>query len=170
MIYSLASQKDLEGISFHCGQEYIDNYFSEQMLKDDDAVAYCFWTNDKKQELVGIASLSCSGIIIKSAENFNITPAIEVKIFAVDEKFQHTVFPDADEEKGHWSDYCWYYLLSEIIYDVAEHSCGAAHVVLYSVPDAVSFYKRHQLQNFEELMAQPSNMRIDGCIPMFLNL
>ena len=170
MIYSLATQEDLMGISFRCGQDYIDHYFSTKMLKDDDAVSYCFWTDDKKQELVGIASLSCSGIIVKSLESYNISPAIEVKIFAVDEKYQHQVFPDADEDNGHWSDYCWYYLLSEIIYSIAESVCGAKHVVLYSLPDAVSFYRRNGLQTFAELMTKPSNMLIEGCIPMFLNL
>lgn len=169
MIYSVAKQEDLMGVSFCCGQEFIDSYFSNKMLKDDDAVSYCFWTDDKKQELVGIASLSCSGIIVKSRERFNITPAIEVKIFAVDEKYQHKVFPEVDEDKEHWSDYCWYYLL-EIIWKIATSSCGASHVVLYSVPDAVSFYKRHGLQDFVSLMTQPSNMFIEGCVPMFLNL
>ena len=169
MIYTLASKDDLKGISFNCGSEYIDRYFREELLNDDDAVSYCFWANAEKQELVGIASLSCSGIIIRSASSYNITPAVEVKIFAVDERYQHTIFPGADEDAGHWSDYCWYYLM-EIVYGITDKHCGAGHIVLYSVPDAVTFYKRHDFKAFAELMAMPSNMVIDGCIPMFLNL
>lgn len=169
MIYSVATKEDLDGISFNCGSSYIDGYFNGKILEDDDAVPYCFWADERKRELVGIASLSCSGIIIKSANSFNLTPAIEVKIFAVDEKYQHKVFPDADEEQKHWSDYCWYYLI-EIIYDIVERACGADHVVLYSVPDAVSFYKRNHLKEFVPLMTKPSNHLIDGCVPMFLTL
>lgn len=170
MVSSLARREDLAGVSFCCGQEYIDNYFAQEMLEDSDAVPYCFWTDDKKRELVGIASLSCSGIIIRSNNSFNITPAIEVKIFAVDEKYQHKAFPGAEEDdNGHWSDYCWIYLL-EIINNITENSCGASHIVLYSVPDAVSFYKRNGLESFVTLMEKPSNLFIDGCIPMFLNL
>lgn len=165
----LAKQKDLAGISFSCGQPYIDRYFETDMFRDTSAVPYCFWTDDSKQELVGIAALSCSGIIIKSADQFNITPAIEVKIFAVDEKYQHIKFPQADEDNGHWSDYCWNYLLSQI-YTISDEICGAEHVVLYSVPEAVSFYKRHSLQSFTELMTMPSNYPVSGCTPMFLNL
>ena len=56
MIYTLASKDDLKGISFNCGSEYIDRYFREELLNDDDAVSYCFWANAEKQELVGIAS------------------------------------------------------------------------------------------------------------------
>ena len=169
VIYSRASKQDLAGVSFNCGQEYIDRYFSEKMFDDDDAVPYCFWTDEKKQDLVGIASLSCSGIVIKSHEHFNITPAVEVKIFAVDEKYQHKVFPGAEEDGDHWSDYCWYYLL-DIIYGITECVCGASHVVLYSVPEAVSFYKRNHLEEFSALMTKPSNMFIGPCVPMFLNL
>lgn len=165
----LAKQGDLAGISFSCGQPFIDNYYKNEMFCDTKSVPYCFWADDDKKELVGIAALSCSGIIIKSADRFHITPAIEVKIFAVDERYQHKVFSDADEDGGHWSDYCLSYLLCEI-HSIAENVCGAEHVVLYSVPEAVSFYKRNFFKSFTELMKMPSNLFIDGCTPMFLNL
>ena len=164
-----AKQSDLARISFSCGQHYIDNYFKSKMLCDTKSVPYCFWADDNRKELVGIAALSCSGIIIKSANSFHITPAIEVKIFAVDEKYQHKVFPDADEDGGHWSDYCLNYLLYEINI-ITENVCGAEHVVLYSVPEAVSFYKRNSFESFTDLMQMPSNYFVDGCVPMFLNL
>ena len=89
--------------------------------------------------------------------------------FAVDEKYQHKVFPDADEDGGHWSDYCLNYLLYEINI-ITENVCGAEHVVLYSVPEAVSFYKRNSFESFTDLMQMPSNYFVDGCVPMFLNL
>ena len=144
MICQAASSEDLYKVSFNCGQDGIDSYFEEKLLTDHDAVSYCFWTDASKQELVGIASLSCSGIIIQSRNHFNITPAIEVKIFAIDEKYQHQAFPDDDGGALNWSDYCLYYLLEKIT-DIAENICGASHVVLYSVPEAVSFYRRNFL-------------------------
>lgn len=169
MIYTLADKDDLKGVSFCCGNEYIDGYFKDgKFLSDFDVVSYCFWADAKKEELVGIASLSCSGIIIRSADQFNITPAVEVKIFAIDERYQHKAFPEADDG-GHWSDYCWYYLLN-IIYDITDFSCGAGHVVLYSVKDAESFYRRQHLSSFQSLMQMPSNYVIDDCVPMFLKL
>lgn len=169
MICQLAVSKDLGTVSFNCGQEVINSYFEEKLLTDNDAVSYCFWADDQKQELVGIASLSCSGIIIQSYNHFNITPAIEVKIFAVDEKYQHQPFPDDDCGSSHWSDYCLYYLIEKIT-EIAENSCGASHVVLYSVPEAVSFYERNGFHTFVGDMEKPSNVFVDGCIPMFLNL
>ena len=169
MICTLASESDINGVSFNCGQEVINAYFKDKLLTDDDAVSYCFWSDDKKQDLVGIASLSCSGIVIHSGNGFNITPAIEVKIFAVDEKFQHRTFPGNESEEDHWSDYCLWYLI-EKIYEISEKQCGASHVVLYSVPEAVTFYQRNGFQNFVGEMEMPSNFFTEGCIPMFLNL
>ena len=76
MICQVASSEDLYKVSFNCGQDGIDSYFQEKLLTDNDAVSYCFWTDANKQELVGIASLSCSGIIIHSHRHFNLIPAI----------------------------------------------------------------------------------------------
>lgn len=167
MIYTIADANELDGISFNCGNEYIDEYFKNEALTDNDAVTYCFWADEHKHELVGIASLSCSGIIIKSSESFNISPAIEVKVFAVHERYQHVKFPD-DDAGGKWSDYCWYYLMEVV--DGITDVCGASHVVLYSVPDAVKFYERNGFRKFVTLMTQPSNHEIDGCVAMFINL
>lgn len=172
MIYSLADSTDLKDISFHCGNEYIDSYYEKnKILSDDDAVTYCFWADESKKALVGIASLSCSGIIIRYNDQFHITPAIEIKVFAVDERYQHVKFPDDeadDEEFQNWSDYCLLYLLE--IVDNIRALCGASHLVLYSVPSAVKFYRRHRFLPFVEAMTQPSNYEVDECIPMFLNL
>ena len=166
MISSVATQKDLTGVSFCCGNAYIDNYFANEILKDSDAVSYCFWTDETKQELVGIASLSCSGILVTSHSQLSLHPAVEVKIFAVDVKYQHKTFPNEGEN---WSDYCWYYLM-KIIYDITKNSCGASHVVLYSVPDAVNFYKRKHFNCFTDDMTKPANWSIQDCEPMFVNL
>lgn len=169
MICVPATEDDLKGVPFSCGQESIDRYFRENLFEDNDAVPYCFWAEADKQSLVGIASLSCSGIIIHSGSSFNITPAIEVKIFAVSVNFQHQIYPDDDEGKWHWSDYCLYYLLGEIA-DISSYVCGANHVVLYSVPEAIRFYERHKFRRFIGDMEMPSNSFISGCTPMFLNI
>lgn len=172
MIYSLADPVDLKGVSFHCGNKYIDNYFaSNRILYDSDAATYCFWADDNKEALVGIASLSCSGIIVESHRQFHIMPAIEIKVFAVDERYQHVKFPDDEnesEEYQNWSDYCLLYLME--IVDQVRALCGASHLVLYSVKNAVGFYRRHHFSFFVEAMTQPSNYEIDECTPMFLNL
>lgn len=169
MICSQATPEDLNQISFHCGHAGINDYFREKFLWDEDAVPYCFWADAEKTELVGIAALSCSGIVIHSGSHFHLTPAIEIKIFALDETYQHQVFPNSGEDQGHWSDYCLYYLI-QLIYTIVETQCGANHIVLYSVPEAVTFYQRHGFDSFVELMEMPSNRFIEGCIPMYLNL
>ena len=79
------------------------------------------------------------------------------------------MFPNSGEDQGHWSDYCLYYLI-QLIYTIVETQCGANHIVLYSVPEAVTFYQRHGFGSFVELMEMPSNRFIEGCIPMYLNL
>ena len=56
------------------------------------------------------------------------------------------------------------------IYKISESVCGASHVVLYSVPEAVSFYQRNGFNKFIGDMEMPSKMFVEGCTPMFLNL
>ena len=169
MICLSATSDDIRGVSFKCGHREIDKYFEEKLLTDSDAVSYCFWADADKKELIGIASLSCSGIIVHSRTRFNITPAIEVKIFAIDERYQHQVFLTDESGEQHWSDLCLCYLIMEI-YKISESVCGASHVVLYSVPEAVSFYQRNGFNKFIGDMEMPSNMFVEGCTPMFLNL
>ena len=62
-------------------------------------------------------------------------------MFAIDENYQHMQYSE-DIEDGSFSDI----LFSDVIgfiYDFTENYCGADKIILYSVPDAKSFYIRN---------------------------
>ena len=64
-------------------------------------------------------------------------------------------------------------MLCEIIkrlFEISEDIIYFEYVLLYSVPNAVSFYERNGFRKFSEYMVSDSYMYIDGCIPMFLTL
>ncbi|MBR2216195.1 MAG: hypothetical protein IJ849_10650 [Selenomonadaceae bacterium] len=46
---------------FSCGNGHIDNYFHHKIKYDDDSVCYVYW-DEKAGEIIGVASVCCSGI------------------------------------------------------------------------------------------------------------
>lgn len=89
-------------------------------------------------------------------------------MFAIDEKYQHMNYSENIED-GNFSDM----LFSEVIgniYNFTDNYCGADKVILYSVPDAESFYTRNGFKRFERFMLQSTSIFVDGCIPMYLSL
>lgn len=47
---------------------------------------------------------------------------------------------------------------------------GAAKIVLYAVPQAISFYKRHGFKEFGDTMYGDEGYYVEGCKPMYLDL
>jgi len=152
--------------TFHCSNESIDDYFQSKALNDVDAVTHCF-IDDKSKAIIALASLSCNGIMIKSGKLLHTVPAVEIKMFAVNDCYKSKSCPI--EEGYHWSDYCFDKTIS-IISEFTDTYFGASRVFLYSVPKAVGFYKRQKMDEFTELMYKDDKMYLDGCTPMFMSL
>lgn len=153
-------------VKFHCGNEEIDSYFQNKALNDDDAVTYCF-LDDNLSTIIALSSLSCNGIIVKSKKSLYTYPAVEIKMFAVNDCFKHKSCPIY--EGLNWSDYCFDTTIS-IITQFTEKYCGASRVFLYSVPQAVHFYKRQHMQEFTDLMCRDDRAYLKGCTPMLMCL
>ena len=152
--------------NYCCGNEEIDGYFKSRAYKDDDAVTYCF-LDDSLKTIIALSSLSCNGLVISDHNKIFTNPSIEIKMFAVNDAYQHKCVPDGDGI--HWSDYCFDELLS-IIYEITDTHCGASRIILYSVPDAVSFYERNSMKRFSGYMRGDDARYLDGCVPMFMHL
>lgn len=153
--------------SFDCGNETLNDYL--KIDAKDDAHSTVFMIIDKDvQSVIGYYSLRCSGFVINCNNHFTIYPAVEIKMFAIDEKYQHTSISDIAEE-GTLSDAILAYVISEI-YDFTNNYCGADKVILYSVPKAVDFYSKNGFKAFEEFMLKSESRFLDGCIPMYLDL
>ena len=152
---------------FDCGNEVINHYLKSEAKKDTQAVSFLI-TDEKNNAVIGYFSLSCSGFIIESQGHPTIYPAVEIKMFAVDEAYQHIPYSD-DPEDGTLSDIIFNFAISKI-YDFTEKYCGADKVILYAVPKAVNFYRKNFFSEFETFMLKSESRFLDGCIPMYMNL
>lgn len=54
--------------------------------------------------------------------------------------------------------------------DLSHEKIGAAKIVLYSVPQAISFYKRHGFKTFGKTMYGDEGYYVGGCEPMYFDL
>lgn len=152
---------------FDCGNEVINHYLKSEAKKDTQAVSFLI-TDEKKNAVIGYFALSCSGFIIEFRGHPTIYPAVEIKMFAVDEAYQHIPYSD-DPEDGTLSDIIFNFAISKI-YDFTQKYCGADKVILYAVPKAVNFYRKNFFSEFETFMLKSESRFLDGCIPMYMNL
>lgn len=135
--------------SFNCGNEVMNEYLKYQA--EDDAQAVTFILIDQTaRAIIGYYSLSCSGFIVESMGHFTIYPAVEIKMFAIDERYQHLPY-SAEKEDGTFSDYIFRFVISKI-YEFTEEICGADKVILYAVPKAKNFYEKNGFTVFPPFM------------------
>ncbi len=155
---------------FSCGNEYLDKYLKVDSIKDENVVTYLF-TDDDNKKIMGYCSLTCSGIHYELEGVRQTLPAIEIKYFAIDSRYQKLRFDDIDDDGAHF--YLSDKLLCDMIQICQTISCevlGASYVVLYSVPDAVHFYKRNCFHSYNEYMKEDNIRLLDGCTAMYLEL
>ena len=153
--------------SFNCGNEVMNEYLKYQA--EDDAQAVTFILIDQTaRAIIGYYSLSCSGFIVESMGHFTIYPAVEIKLFAIDEHYQHLPY-SVEKEDGTFSDYIFRFVISKI-YEFTEEICGADKVILYAVPKAKNFYEKNGFTVFPPFMLQSESRFLEGCIPMYLDL
>lgn len=157
---------------FDCGNQSINHYLKVD-AKDDDTVTYLFIDNSDGS-LLAFASIRCSGIrsvtISKGKEYANTRPAIEIKYFAVDSKYHKLSYsPNLDDEHYYFSDQILMNIC-KICRTISEEHVTASYLILYSVPDAQSFYSRNSFGEFEDYMQHDEYRHINGCVPMFLGI
>ena len=154
---------------FSCGNTEIDTYFRTEAAKDTQKVCYAYRCS-KDNDAVGFATLCCSGINLDSYDLVKLIPAMKIDYFAVSEKYQDMLFPGADKEDHFYISDAF---LSELIHEamnISESYIGAGFVVLYSVPDAIHFYKRNRFEEFREYMKPENERYLEGCTPMYMTL
>ena len=156
--------------NFFCDNPSIDHYFQELAPYDATAVTYLFIDTEYDCP-VACVTLACSAIFYKHDEEVDqfstILSAMEIKYFAVDESYKH--LPYKRKSPLTLSYYILVYML-KIMRDLSHNSVGAAKVVLYSVPEAVRFYKRCKFKEFGETMYGDEGSYVDGCVPMYFDL
>lgn len=164
----LSPQSKKYTAKFCCGNRELDKYFRNKAFCDDTAVTYLF-IDAKNDELVACITLACSAIFsANNKDQFStILSAIEVLYFAVDESYQHIKY-----QKGAvltLSHYIFSYMLNKMK-EISHNVIGATKVVLYSVPEAVTFYGRCNFVEFGKAMYGDKGYFVDGCVPMYYDL
>ena len=115
-------------------------------------------------------TIACSAIFTDTDKKdvfSTILSAMEIKYFAVDESYKH--IPYVKGSSLTLSHYIFSYML-EYMKEISHNSIGASKIVLYSVPQAINFYKRCKFKEFGEAMYGDEGYFVEGCLPMYYDL
>ena len=139
---------------FDSGHEVFDDYLRRQY--DGSAIHYIVETETDR--LIAYFSLVASALMTGDPASLNAASAIELKMFALDKRFQGTGIAP---------------VLLEAVIDMisfyASEYVGAEFITLYSVPiDHVArLYERNGFQRVEGALTAFKSDFTEGCIPMF---
>lgn len=163
----LLTKDDIVSVqTFDCGNDVINNYLKEHACNDPRSATFVIY-DTKENQVISYYSLSCSGFVMNHNSHITIYPAVEIKMFAVDDKYKH--IPFSQDDSFTLSDYIFCNVISRV-YDFTEKECGADKIILYSVPRAENFYIKNGFIRFQEFMLKSESMFLDGCIPMYMDL
>ena len=156
-------------IEFSCGNESIDDYLHYEAIGDQSSVTYLYIDVDR-DKLIAFVTIACSAIFtISDHEQYStVMPSMEVKFLAVDESYQHLPY-NAMKNSPSLSDMMFDDMIMRMI-DISRTIIGASSIVLYSVPQAITFYQRHGFKKFGDNMYGDEGLFIEGCEPMYLDL
>lgn len=169
-ILTTENQRYVEG--FSCGNPSIDNYFRAKAVTDRTSVTYLFLDSDDDQ-LIACVTLACSAIFSDNEQEqekqfSTILSAMEVKYLATDERYQHIPYT-ASSNSPSLSD-CLFDYMIYYMDNISHTKIGASKIVLYAVPQAISFYERHGFKEFGETMYGDEGYYVEGCKPMFFDM
>ena len=157
---------------FDCTDNKINKFFQKHAIDDDESVTHLY-INKNNNDIIACVSLSCSGIILDIDNYSYIYPAVEIKMFAVDKKYQGKPFSNGSDKT--LSDVIFNNVLFDVIDSFTENYCGATHVILYSKIKAVHFYQKHNFHSFKEYLVDDKSYSlkrndsytVSECIPLF---
>lgn len=151
---------------FSCGEIFFDEYLIEDSLYEIPKTYLIICDNN----LLGYFSITATGLLHSEYENGELKqiynkPAIEINYFAIDVNYQHKII--STENKLYYSNLIFYnilYFINNI--DIL----GFEFIVLYSVPSAINFYKKHGFKEFESYMSANDKQYLQGCTPLFIKI
>ncbi|MBP3352114.1 MAG: hypothetical protein J6L65_06890 [Lachnospiraceae bacterium] len=180
-LYEYGNQIDMEFVvlsrehkeiaqRFKCNNEYIDKFVKKIAWKDKGTVTYAVIDNEENR-IVTIMTLVASGIYTVHSNNSRrpniVLPAVEIKNFATDIRYQK--IPMTEEEGTTLSKMIFSKYLRDIL-ELSKNTIGINKIVLYSVDQALNFYKCFGFKDFKSYMARSEDYAIKGCTPMYMNV
>lgn len=155
---------------FKCEYSAIREFIRSKSLSSQEDVSYLF-VDEENNCIIGFCAICCTGISIttsnRKGERYRTyLPAAEIDYFAIDENYRSLPLDKESNRYETLSNALFAYIL-EHIKDVSKNIIGATYICLYSVPKAVSFYKRCGFEEFEPYMNSDEKPFVRGCTPMF---
>lgn len=156
---------------FKCGNAWIDKFINERAYKDKETVTYL--AIDKAlSKVISILTIECTGIYTAHSSNSkrrnSVISAFGIKYFGVDVGYQS--IPYSNNEKDRTLSHQLFNKWMSMLILLSRTTVGAKKIVLYSVPEAESFYKRFGFINFKSYMAKDDAVSLNGCIPLYFSL
>lgn len=151
---------------FSCGNPVLDNVFKNECANDFSAVTKII-VNAQSEEIICVYSLNCASIILESHNKHYPAPAVEIKYFAINTKYQDIKSKDKDD--GCLSSVILYDLMAQIL-SFTDEICGANFVFLYSTEEGESFYRKCGFVDFPIDVWRDNSRFLDGCIPLCFKL
>lgn len=151
--------------NFSSGNDSIDRKIYDNRY-NNNFVDY-FVVDNKTDKIIAVYSLACSACIYSDHDKNHFYSAIEIEFFAVDIHYQDIKAIDPDE--GCLSSIIFRSILSKIM-DMSFEVIGATKIILYSVPNAVSFYQKNGFSEFEIDILKNTDWYTDECIPMYMHI
>jgi len=141
---------------FDCGFPVFNDYLKKRIPKDKAAFHYII--NPEDDSLIAYFSLLASSIFLSNYADSNVMSAIELKMFAIDIKYQGKSLSKR--------------LVDAVINIVSEYSSeyvGAELLILYSVPAdyVVHMYEKSGFEKLPPEWFMYKSYFSDGCIPMY---
>lgn len=178
--FTLLHSADKNTLSnFSCGNEQLDNYIHNELIKNDTVINEDGLTfkvvDDSDGAIIAIISLAANGIIFTQTNFVKVLPSIKIDIFAVDKAYQKMHFDESSKNalnsNGHF--YLSDCIMCEVIKhcnEISKNDALVNFILLYADKKAYRFYKRNYFLNFEDYMEKENNMEINENIPMYMKL
>ena len=143
--------------NFDCGHQVFNDY----LLHDDDISVIHYVLDTNSDELLAYFALTTSALLIGDPSDMNGSPAIELKMFALDKKYRGLGIAQSLLEK-----------IIDLIIHYSSYHIGAEAIILYSVP-VDYILKLYEQNGFERIDSSLKTFRsafTEGCIPMVREL
>lgn len=154
--------------NFECGLPYLDKYIQNKAIEEtENGIATTKVVIGSNGNIIGYYTISCSAIIDIAGGEMEYLSAIELKMFAINNKFRGKLYPDEYFNDHKYSEIVLWKAIEDID-SIRRKHIGAKYIVLYSVPHAVKLYDNNGFSEFTEYMARNKDEFLKGCTPMFL--
>ncbi len=168
--YSSPFKKDnyAKMAQFNCGNDDINQLFSKKTDKLH-STTYIF-LDTETGKIISFVSFCAGAIQMKTKNGLLALPAVELKLFGVDKKYQHQCL-NSEDMKIKYSEFTFIWLIN-YIRKVIQPVMNVEYLILHSVPNkkTLKFYENMGMNYFTENENIHKSDFSNGCIPMYLKI